>query len=122
MADLELRDRLGLTRNPNIGSERMPRPTARALGEVGHRTTVRVANVQAEGIVQTEKVREVDHLTREAMTGQAMLNQFREVLAHGNLLEADGLRFFTDMARIGKGEIIADTISAFCRESRGGRR
>ena len=97
------------------------RQTGRALDRIGQRTILRLATVQAEGVVQTEKVKEIDHLTREAMTGQAMLNQFREVLAHGNLLLADELRFFTDMARIGKGEIIADTIDSFCRESRGGR-
>jgi hypothetical protein len=101
-----------------VRADRLPRPTARALAAVEHRTIVRTANVQSEGIIQTEKVHEIDHLTREAMTGQAMLQQFRDVLAHGDLLVADELRFFTDMARIGKGEVIADTVESFCRESR----
>jgi hypothetical protein len=47
-----------------------------------------------------------------------MLNHFRDVLAHGDPFAADELKFFTDMARLGKGEIIADTIDSFCRESR----
>jgi len=117
----ELHDRLWPQRQAAPLSDRLPRQTGRALDRIGQRTVLRVATVQAEGLVQTEKVKEVDHLTREAMTGQAMLNQFREVLAHGNLLEAEELRFFTDMARIGKGEIIADTIDTYCRESRGVR-
>jgi hypothetical protein len=97
------------------------RQTTRALDRLDQRSVLRVAAVQAEGMVQTEKVHEIDHLTREAMTGHAMLSQFRDVLAHGDLLLADELRFFSDMARIGSGEVIADTIDTFCRESRGGR-
>ena len=31
---------------------------------------------------------------------------------------ADELRFFRDLARMGKGEIIADTVSDFCQEGR----
>ena len=79
---------------------------------------MRIAGVQAEGMVQTEKLREVDSLTREAMTGHAMLRQYSDTLAGNDPFLADELKFFTDMSRLGKGEIIADTIGSFCRESR----
>ena len=79
---------------------------------------VRAANVQAEGLVQNSKLHEIDQLTREAISGQAMLAKWRDTLAGADPLLADELRFFTDIARMGKGEIIADTIDTYCRESR----
>jgi hypothetical protein len=118
---LALRDRLGLQPTAWPQADHLLRQTRRALTKLDARTSLRLAHVQSEGLVQTEKAKEVDRLTREAMTGHAMLTQWRDTLAHGDLFLADELKFFTDMARIGKGEIIADTIDAFCRESRGGR-
>jgi len=97
---------------------RSARATARALQRLEARTVLRVAGVQADGMVQTEKLHELDHLTREAMTGQAMLHQWAGTLASGEPFLADELKFFTDLARLGKGEILADTIDTFCRESR----
>ncbi len=97
---------------------RFPRQTRRALDSIDHRNVLRVAGVQAEGLVQTEKLREINHLTREAMSGQAMLRRWADTLAAGDPFLADELRFFTDVARMGKGEIIADTIDTYCRESR----
>jgi hypothetical protein len=94
------------------------RVTQRGLERLELRTTMRMAGVQGEGMVQTEKLREVDALTREAMTGHAMLRRWSDALAGGDPFLADELKFFTDTARLGKGEIIADTIDAFCRESR----
>ncbi len=91
---------------------------SRDLQRLEHRTSMRVASVQAEGMVQTEKLQEVDVLTREAMTGHAMLRRWSDTLAAGDPFLADELKFFTDTARLGKGEIIADTIDSFCRESR----
>jgi hypothetical protein len=88
------------------------------LDVVGHRTLVRMAEVQGESLVQTEKVCEIDHLTRAAMGGQAMLRTWADTLAHGDVFLADELKFFTDVAKMGKGEIIADTIDTYCRESR----
>lgn len=94
------------------------RRTVKALTNVQRNTVVRVASVQGHAIVQNEKLREIDRLTREAMTGQAMLQQWATTLAHGDPFIADELKFFTDVARIGKGEIVADTISDFCQEGR----
>jgi len=91
----------------------------RDIARVGAETVVRVAQTQSTGIVQTEKVHELDNLAREAMTGQALLARHREALAGADPMLADELRFFSDMARLGKGEVLADTVTAFCRESRG---
>ena len=90
------------------------RRTTRALAEVQRNTLVRMASVQGHAIVQNEKLHEVDRLAREAMNGQALLQHAAATLAHGDPFLADELRFFTDLARMGKGEIIAD----FCQEGR----
>lgn len=97
---------------------RTDRRTSRALSTVQRNTLVRMASVQAHAIVQNEKLHEIDRLTREAMSGQAMLSRWAATLAQGDPFLADDLKFFTDVAKMGKGEIIADTISDFCREGR----
>lgn len=91
----------------------------RELSRLGAETVVRVAQTQSTGIVQTEKAHEIDSLAREAMTGQALLTRHRQALAAGDPLMDDDLRFFSDLAKVGKGEVIADTVSSYCRESRG---
>ena len=52
------------------------------------------------------------------MTGQAMLGRWASTLAQGDAFLADDLRFFSDIAKLGKGEIIADTVSDYCEELR----
>ncbi len=107
------------TVNPQSRAAVRPsRQTSRGLARLEEQTLLRMAGVQAEGMVQTEKLRELDTLAREAMTGHAMLRQWGDTLAAGDPFLADELKFFTDTARLGKGEIIADTIGSFCRESR----
>ena len=90
----------------------------RALARLEDQTVVRVATVQSEGLVQAEKLHEIDHLTRDAMTGQVMLRNWADTLAHGDPFVADDLKFFLDTARLGKGEVIANLIDSYCRESR----
>lgn len=94
------------------------RRTGRALANIERNTLVRMASVQGHAIVQNEKLHEIDRLSREAMSGQAMLSQWAATLAQGDPFLADELKFFRDLARMGKGEIIADTISDFCQEGR----
>jgi glutamate mutase epsilon subunit len=69
--------------------------------------------------VQNEKLHEIDHLAREAMTGQVMLRRWGDALAAGDPFFADEVKLFSDLARVGKGDVIADTIDTYCRESRG---
>jgi hypothetical protein len=90
----------------------------RALQNVQRHTLVRLASVQGHAMVQTEKLHEIDRLTREAVSGQALLSHWAATLAKGDAFLADELKFFTDLARIGKGEIVADTVSDFCQEGR----
>lgn len=92
--------------------------TRRALAALEERTLVRLADVQAEGYVAVEKGKEIDRLAREALTGQSLLRRWADTLAAGDPFLADELRFFSDLARLGKGEIIADTVDTFCREGR----
>jgi len=121
MSNLVPQSGTDLTPTVGIGAAALAasdRRTAKALSNLGRHTIVRLASVEAHGMVQTEKVHEVDRLTREAISGQAMLGQWASTLAKGDPFMADELKFFSDLARIGKGEIIADTISDFCREGR----
>ena len=96
---------------------RLPRQTSRALAALEQRTMLRQAGVLAESVVQLTKLQEIDRLAREAASGQAMLVHWRESLAAGDPLLNDELRYFTDLARLGKGEILMDTITTYCRES-----
>jgi hypothetical protein len=90
----------------------------RALANVQRHTLVRLASVQGHAMVQVEKTHEIDRLTREAVSGQALLSHWAATLAKGDAFLTDELKFFTDLARIGKGEIVADTVSDFCQEGR----
>ncbi len=103
---------------PTSRGRQVSRQTERALNSLEEQTLVRSAGVQATSIVQTVKLHEIDFLAREAMSGHAMLRHWADTLAGPDPLLADELRFFTDVARMGKGEILADTISDFCNEGR----
>jgi hypothetical protein len=103
---------------PRGGGLVLSRSSSKALAQVEARTLARLADVQGEGLVQGEKLHEIDHLAREAMTGQAMLRRWADTLAHGDPMLADELQFFSDLARMGKGEVIADTLDTFSRDRR----
>ena len=94
------------------------RQTERTLISLEEQTLVRSAGAQATSLVQTVKLHEIDFLAREAMSGHAMLRHWADTLSGPDPMLADELRFFTDVARMGKGEILADTISDFCNEGR----
>lgn len=94
------------------------RPTSRALTAIQRNTLVRLASVQGHALVQVEKIHEIDRLAREAMGGQAMLSHWAATLAQGDAFVADDLKLFIDIAKMGKAEIIADTISDYCQEGR----
>ncbi len=90
----------------------------RSRSKVEETALVRAANVRATAFVQKVKIHEIDDLTREAMSGHGLLMAWGTTLAHGDPFVADELKFFTDVARIGKGEVLADTISNYCDEGR----
>ena len=99
----------------SVGGSMLSRRTQRCLASIQERTLLQLARVQAEGLVQSDKVRELDHLGVAAMNGQALLRRHGDVLAGGDPFIAEDNRFFTDMIKLGKGEIIADTIRDFAR-------
>jgi organic radical activating enzyme len=97
------------------GGEPVSRGTARALAAVHERGLVREAQVQVEGSITSAKMRELDFVAYEAMSGQAMLHRWGALLAGDDLLLADDVRFFKDMVKIGKGEVIADLVTKYRR-------
>ena len=92
------------------------RRLSRGLARVEGRTLLRMALVQAEGMVSVEKLREVDHLAETAITGQTMLRRWSSALANGDPLVEDDNQLFRDVAKIAKSEIIADAVDTFRRE------
>jgi hypothetical protein len=105
-----------------VPSLRYPAPvsrrTTKALGRLSDNTLVRMATVQAEEFVQVEKLKCIDNLARDAASGQAMLLQWTGLLSQGDPIVAAELHCFVDIARLGKMEIMADSVDSFCRESR----
>ncbi len=90
--------------------------TTRSLEHIESRTLIRAASVQAEALIQAQKLHEIDYLTQKAMSGEALLHQWQGTLAQGDPILGANLDFYKTMARLGKGEIIADTITTFSRE------
>jgi hypothetical protein len=88
----------------------------RAVAAAHHRTAARLAEVHGESIVATEKIHAIDWLAREAMLGHTVLVRFQHVLASDDPILQDELRFYVDLARLGKGEVIAQTVDRFSRE------
>lgn len=100
---------------PMAATGRLPRRIVRTLEGVEGNTLVRTALVRGEALVAKEKLDEIDYLAWKAMSGHAMLDGWANHLAGENPVLMDELRFFKDMARLGKGEVIADTIDKFRR-------
>lgn len=91
-------------------SSSLPRATSRALQAIDQRTIVRVGELHAEATVEVEKVDQVDRLVDKAMMSHAFLHARANALAGNDPLLGDELRFFTDMSRLAKGELIADFV------------
>ena len=100
------------TTSTSRAAARRGRTASRGLGVVEYQTIMRITTVQSEGIVQSEKMREIDRVAQTAMNGQALLARWRDTLAGPDPMLQDELRFFTDVARMGKGEIMMDTVAA----------
>lgn len=101
---------------PTVGQ--LTRSHQRQLAALRQQTVMRVAGVQSDGIVTKEKMTELDHLAREAMTGQAMLTSWAGALAADNAVLYEQLQFFVGVARMGKGQVMADLVESYCREGR----
>jgi hypothetical protein len=100
-----------------VGASRLPltRAQRRALDAERLVGLVRVAEVRTHAQVQAEKLGSVDYLALKAMTGQAKLNRYAAMLAQGDAFLTDELRFFSEIARLAKGEIIADAVEDYRR-------
>lgn len=111
----EIVARTGPTPAPQVRGQQVSRRLGRALAEVRGETMVRQAQVQAESLLTDSKLHEVDYVTYQAMSGQAMLHRWAGVLAGDDIILADDLRMFRDVAKIGKGEMIADLVDKYRR-------
>ena len=116
MPTLEPHHDLTVARRPDRTLDRLGRATGRGLSALEHQTVMRMAAVQSQGMVDAEKLHEVDRLAQTAMSGQALLAKWRETLAGPDPMLNDELKFFSDVARMGKAEIVLDSISAMRRK------
>jgi hypothetical protein len=96
----------------------LERRTAQDIARIEHEAMVKVAANRALAIEVSEMIHEVNAVTHEAMTGHAMLVRWSDALAQGDPIVSSDMRFFTDVARLGAGEIIADLVEAYSRRGR----
>ena len=94
---------------------RIERQGQLALARIQQTTLLRCAEVQAEAIVQSEKLREIDRLVDDAMSGQAFLYAQEGHWAGEDPVLRSDLHFFTEMSKLAKGELIGDSITALRR-------
>lgn len=94
--------------NPYRERAALSRRDRRAVELAQRDTAWRVQKVLDDATVEATKLREVDHLAFRAMTGQAMLSKAASGMAQDDPFLAAELRFFTDIARLSKGELLAD--------------
>lgn len=104
-------------RQPLPEPVRGSRGVMKAMQNLRNQTLVRSAQAQATAMVVHEQMRNVDHLAREAVTGQAFLRQWTHSVAHGDPVLADELDFFVGLARMAKGQVIADYVDDCCRQN-----
>ena len=101
-----------------VSPSRLTRREAKERRDLEQTTNLRAIAVRADGAIATEKANEIDALAGTAISGQALLVRGKETLAAGDPLLQDDLNFFVQMAKVGKGEIIAQTVTGFAREGR----
>jgi hypothetical protein len=111
---MEMMPRRGQAVAP-VGGAPLSRAAARQLTAVEEDGLVRATRVHIEGRIAAEKLHELDFVAYEAMSGQAMLSRWEALLAGDDLLLADDVRFFKDMVKIGKGEVVADLVVTYQR-------
>ena len=97
-------------RQPDRAVSRIERQGQLAVARIEQQTLVRCAEVRGESIVQGEKLHEIDWLAHEAMSGQAFLSRWEGHLAGEDPVLRSDLHYFTEVAKVAKGEILADTI------------
>jgi hypothetical protein len=99
--------------SPLVRGDRASRRLANGLARIQGDLVLREAATQAEAQVTVDKIRELDFVAYEGMSGQAMLHRWGALLAGDDILLADDVNFFKGMTKIGKGEIIADLVNKF---------
>lgn len=82
------------------------RGTRQTLHQIDEATLMRVGTILSDGIVGSAKVNEIDRLSRQAMMGQAMLHRLGAAMARGDVFMADDMIFFTELAKVAKGDLI----------------
>lgn len=94
---------------------RIERQGQLALARIQQTTLLRCAEVQSEAIVQDEKMHELDRLVDDAMSGQAFLYAREGHWAGEDPVLRNDLHFFSEMAKLAKGELIGDIVTVLRR-------
>lgn len=100
------------TREPRTRRERQAAALAR------YNIEGRLRAVHDDGLVNAAQLRELDHLAWTAMSGQAVLSKAATAMSQGDpFLESD-LRYFSDIARLAKGELLVEAAEDMRRRRR----
>lgn len=78
----------------------------------------RLRAVHDDGLVNAAQLREIDHLAFTAMTGQAMLSKAASAMSQGDPFTESDLRYFADIARLAKGELLVEAAEDMRRRRR----
>jgi hypothetical protein len=100
--------------NPGGGSKILRR-TEQRLEAIRCDTMVRLEATGCNGLVAGEKLHEADRLSSVAMGGQAWLNLAVSTLSRNDPLAADDYRYWADMSKLAKTDILMDAVAQFRR-------
>lgn len=92
--------------------------TQRAMDAIDGLVSGRIGAVRAEEAVTKEKLNSLDRLGREAGAGELTHRAAIDAMVDGDMFAAAAVQPYRDIVRVGKIEMLAHTIDAYCEESR----
>lgn len=96
---------------PNVrAATGLSRQTQRSLIRLDERTEIAVAVVQAEADVQAAKVDSVGFVAQRAMQQVAFVSQVEQTLGQTVGIAASRLRAIGDLATLGIGQIVTESV------------
>jgi len=92
------------------GGTGLSRQTQRSLTRLDEQTEIAVAVVQAEADISASKVDAVGHVAQRAMQDVVFLSQIEQMLGQSVPLSAGRLRAIGDLATLGIGQVVTDSV------------
>jgi hypothetical protein len=93
------------------GGRLVGRPTSRAIARLDQQTEFATAVVQAEAEVQAVRVDAVGFVAQRGMQDVAYLSQVEQTLGQTVPIAVSRLQAIGDLATLGIGQVVTDTVS-----------